>query len=391
MWVLTGLFVLALAGTLTSSVYSALALCAALYYRRESATFTAVTGTPASLSVVKPLHGEGPDLEQNLLTFYRQKHSEFELIFSARRLDDPALEVVRRLADLYPQATTRIIASGEPEWPNARAFSVNASIAEAEHPTLVITDSDVRVPEDFLQRVAAPLEDRSVGLVTCLYRGVSLGGFWTDLEGLGMSVELMSNVLIANMLKGMDFALGPATATTKERLRAIGGLAETGFYYADDFALGKLMHRSGMRVVLSPVVVEHVVPRTTFSGSFQHQVLWLKNNRFLRLREHTGVVLIFAMPFAILGCIQEVSVGRLLLAFAWLLWGCVSCVLRSVVVGWGIVADRAALTKCWLYPLRDLIGFATWIATWFGNEVSFRGEKYELLRGGKVRRLSSRP
>lgn len=249
-----------------------------------------------------------------------------------------------------------------------------------------MADSDVRVPSEFLRRVAAPLRDPSVGLVTCLYRGVSSGGLWTDLEALGMSVELMCNVLVADMLNGMDFALGPATATRRENIAAIGGLHETGLYYADDFVLGNLMHRNGLRVVLSDTVVEHVVPRSSFLQSFRHQVLWLKNNRFLRLPGHLGVGLTFAIPFSALGCVLAASAGKTMAAALWLLLGIGNSVIRSVSVGWGIVRDREALRKAWLYPLRDCIGFGTWVATWFGETVTFRGERYILQKGGKIRR-----
>ncbi|MCU1293963.1 MAG: putative ceramide glucosyltransferase [Bryobacterales bacterium] len=387
---LIALLVLAIAGTLGSSGYTVLALRAASHFKRERGRSARRSNTSEPLSVLKPVHGEGAGLEQNLLTFYQQQHPNFELLFSARTLTDPALEIVRRLARRFPEVPTRLIASGEPEWPNARAYSVNALIAEARYPTIVVTDSDVRVPPDFLQSVVTPLEEEGVGLATCLYRGVSLGGIWTDLEALGMSVELMSNVLIANMLNGMDFALGPATATTRERIDQIGGLAELGFYYADDFALGNLMHRTGLKVVLSDTVVEHVVPTSSFGESFRHQVLWLKNNRFLRPREHVGVGLTFAMPFTILGCVLGLAAEHRALAIFWLIWGVANCMTRSVAIGWRVIKDRKALTRCWLYPMRDSIGFATWIATWFGNKIVFRGEKYILLKGGKIQRLSSR-
>jgi ceramide glucosyltransferase len=137
--------------------------------------------------------------------------------------------------------------------------------------------------------------------------------------------------------------------------------------------------------------VEHVVPTSSFGESFRHQVLWLKNNRFLRPREHMGVGLTFATPFTILGCVLGLATEHRALAIFWLLWGVANCMTRSVAIGWRVLDDRKALTRCWLYPIRDLIGFATWIATWFGNQMVFRGEKYILLKGGKIQRLSSRP
>ena len=385
---LIGLLALALTGTLASSIYSVLALRAASHFRRERDRAAPHSETAEPISVLKPVHGEAAGLEENLLTFYQQQYPNFELVFGARDLSDPALTVVRRLAARFPNVRTRIVASGEPTWPNARAYSVNALFNETSNRTLVVTDSDVRVSPDFLQSVIRPLSKPEAALVTCLYRGVSLGGIWTDLEALGMSVELMSNVLIANMLKGMDFALGPATATHRERIEEIGGLEETGLYYADDFALGNLIHRSGLEVVLTDTVVEHVVPQASFLDAFRHQVLWLKNNRFLRPVEHIGVGLTFAMPYAIFGCCVCLLGRHALSGLAWLLWGMANCAVRSVGIGWKVVRDRQAKRRAWLYPMRDLIGFATWIATWFGNQIVFRGEKYVLLKSGKVRRHS---
>jgi ceramide glucosyltransferase len=386
--VLTFCLIVAVIGTISSWIYCLLAQRAAAHFKKtQAAVIPKQRRQP--ISVLKPVHGEESGLEENLVTFFEQNHPDFELLFCARTLDNPALNVVRRLASRFPHVRTRIIASGEPAWPNARAFSVNALIAQASNPTVVITDSDVRVDRNFLSEVVGPISEPEVGLVTCLYRGVSLGGLPSDLEALGMSVELMSNVLIANMLNGMDFALGPATATTRAHIDRIGGLQESGLYYADDFALGNIIDQSGLQVVLSPAVIEHVVPKNSLLSSLRHQLLWMKNNRYLRPRGHIGVGLTFAMPYAMLGCCASWMMGHHIEAFAWLLSGIINCLTRSILIGWGVVSDPAALHRAWLYPLRDLLGFGVWLSAWFGNKIHFRGDQYILLHSGKVQRVSS--
>jgi ceramide glucosyltransferase len=380
------LLLLAFVGTLSSIVYCFLAVRAASGFKENHNADPGARATEP-ISVIKPVYGEDPGLEQNLITFYEQNYPEFELLFCSRWPDDPALAVVRRLAVRYPHVSTRIVTSGEPTWPNARAYSVNTALAEAAHSLVVITDSDVRVGNNFLADIARPLEDRSVGLVTALYRGVSLGGFWSNLEALGMSVELMSNVLIANMLHGMDFALGPATATRREHIEKIGGLEESGRYYADDFALGKFIDQSGLKVVLADSSIEHIVPTSTFAGSLRHQMLWMKNNRYLRPKGHLGVGLTFAMPYALLGSLAAWASGHLVLSVAWLACGILNCVIRCVAVGWQVVDDQEALRRAWLYPARDLFGFIVWLGTWFGNKINFRGDRYVILHSGKVQRV----
>src|SRR5262249_14551021 len=151
-----------------------------------------------------------------LESFFRQDYPEFELIFGVRQDSDPALEIVRSLQRKYPHVKVQVISSGEPAYPNAKVFVMERMLAAAVGSYLVITDSDVCVKPDCVRRVVAPLLDPDVGVVTCLYRGVPAGGLWSKLEAMGMSVEMPSGVLVADMLEGMRFALGPTMATRKD-------------------------------------------------------------------------------------------------------------------------------------------------------------------------------
>src|SRR5438477_8403227 len=136
----------------------------------------------------------------------------------------------------------------------------------------VITDSDVYVQPDCLKRVVAPLLDPAVGVVTCLYEGLPAGGVWSVLEALGMSVELSSGVLVANMLEGMRFALGPTMATRKDVVEGMGGMPALADYCADDYVLGYQAHASGKEVVLSRHVIDHVAMNTSAEASLLHQI-----------------------------------------------------------------------------------------------------------------------
>lgn len=369
-----GLLAIAFAGTIASSIYLVLVLLAV----QPSNTPAAAQSQSPPISVLKPLHGLEPGLEHNLKSFFEQDYPGFEIIFGVRALSDPALEAVTRLSTQFPHVRVKVVAGGEPLWPSARAWSVHRMIPEAANEILVITDSDVRVESDFLKRVHAPLS--SAGLVTCLYRGLPLGGFWSHLEALGMSVELMSGVLVANMLEGMKFALGPATATTKQALEAIGGMEEPGRHFADDFVLGGRMAASGRAVVLSDHVVEHAVPPCSFQQSFRHQLLWAKSSRFSRPWGHIGSGLTFAMPYAILGA----AVIHGWVALAWVGLGAANRILQCLAAGWGVVRDPRAKRLCWLYPVRDLLGWFVWICSFFGRTVYFRGGKYRLTRTGSL-------
>jgi len=176
------------------------------------------------VTIFKPVHGIEERLERNLESFFQQDYPAYEIIIGARSADDPAIKLAERLRARYTQVKSRIVISGPPEWPNAKVFTLDKMIPLSENVFYVVSDSDVRVEPDFLRSVIPPLFDRRLGLVTCLYRGEPSADFWSSLEALGMSVEMPSGVVMADMLEGIRFALGPAVALRRDALDAIGGI-----------------------------------------------------------------------------------------------------------------------------------------------------------------------
>ncbi len=379
---------IALLGTLTSTVYLFLVLAAALRFHLRSRRAESPVN-PAELpplSVLKPVHGAEPRLDQNIASFFSQSYPDYELIFCARHLTDPAMKVVDQVqVSTRSRVQARKIECGEPPWVNPKIWSLDALLYAAVHPCIVITDSDVRVGENFLCNVAMPLRDPSIGIVTCLYRGVPTGGPWSRLEAIGMSVEMSSGVLVADMMEGMQFALGPCMATKKAAVAAIGGFSELADYLADDFVLGNWISRAGLKVVLATEIIDHVVTNGAFLPSMRHQVGWARSTRFSRPMGHLGSVLTFAMPFAILGCVSESLLGNWRLGLGVLAWGIVNRIVQALAVGWGIVKDRESRAWSLVYPVRDLMGFLFWLWSYLSNDVRFRGEIYTLYGDGKIR------
>jgi ceramide glucosyltransferase len=255
---------------------------------------------------------------------------------------------------------------------------------------MVITDSDVVVKPHFLRNVAITfLNDPVAGGLTCLYRGNAEGlGFWALLEGLGMSVEMTAGVLVADMLEGMRFMLGPCMAVRKEVLKSIGGFERLGRYYADDFMLGNLI-ANHHRVVLSDQIIDHCIVNNSFAHNFSHQWNWTKSTRFSRPLGHLGTGLTFAMPFGLLGLLGGCLDGKPLLGLVLLVWAYLSRVLLCLVAGRWIVKDPDAYKFCWLYPLRDLMGSILWAASYLSRRVGWRNDRFILEGHGIVRKVSA--
>ena len=280
-----------------------------------------------------------------------------------------------------------IVLSGYPVWPNAKVFSLAKMIAKSSDDYFVISDSDVKVRPEFLRNVIAPLLEPRNGLVTCLYQGVPAPDFWSKLEALGMSVELPSGVMTAEMLEGMKFALGAVMAIRRDALERIGGIAETKDYYSDDFVLGNLVaEKAHLNVVLSHYTsVDHVLTAQTFRKTFSTQLRWMRSTRYSRPKGHVGTGLTFSTPFGILGLISAGTLGWWPLGIAACAWGYLNRVVQALVIGWSAIGDRRALTGALVYPLRDLLGFVVWIASYMGgNTFNWRGELYKFTPGGRI-------
>jgi ceramide glucosyltransferase len=393
LYVLLGLAVF---GLVTSTVFAGMVLAAVPGYLHERrlalAQLEARPGYTPPLTLLKPLHGAEPGLEAHLATFFEQDYPEYEILFCARTAEDAGLETARRVAARYPRIPAKFLfTGGEPDYINAKAASMEKMEAAAAHQILVISDSDVRVTPDYLRAVALPFALSRVGAMCCVYRGVAAPrnesglGLWARLEAVGMSVEMTSGVLAARAMEGMQFVLGPTMAFRRETIRRMGGFQVTADYCADDFVLGNETFKLGQTVVLSHHAIDHMVINSTMVASLKHQTRWMKSTRFSRPAGHFGTALSFSLPFGLLGCAAAALMGRPWWGLGLLGWSVATRLALAIAVGRGVVGDTSWFGLLVLYPLRDLMGFGFWAASYWGSRILWRGRVFELLPGGKMR------
>ena len=391
---LYALLALAVFGLITSSVFTGMALAAVPRFRRERleayAAMDREPGFTPPLSLLKPLHGAEPGLAENLSTFFQQDYSAYEILFCTRSASDAGLAIARQVAARFPEIPVQFLSTGgQPDYINAKASSMELMETAARHEILVISDSDVRVTPDYLRSVAMPFVNPRVGGLTCPYRGVAAeGGLWARLEAVGMSVEMTAGVLVARSLEGMQFTLGPTMAFRREIIHRMGGFRVTADYCADDFILGNEAYNLGQVVVLSHHAIDHIVINTSFWQSMLHQVRWMKSTRFSRPKGHFGTALTFSMPFGLLGFASGLALGHVAVAVAFLAWAIASRLALSVAVGKAVVGDRSWLNLLVLYPVRDLMGFLFWAASYTSSTIHWRGRKFQLLPGGRMRAVN---
>jgi ceramide glucosyltransferase len=375
----------ALVGTLSSAVFLGLALLGVIRFRSDARKQLSSVPDDAHLppvSVLKPVHGLEAQLKENIESFFRQDYPDYEILFAADEADDPALDVVREVCARYPRIRSRVLVTGTP-WPNPVVYSFHCLAEAAAHEILITTDSDVEVGPRYLREIVSPLLDPQVGMVTCVYRGKNAAGFFSGLTAIGMSVEMTAGVLVANLLEGMKFGLGPTTAVRKDSLASIGGYTALRDYIAYDFAIGNLMAKAGYQVVLSGHIIDHVVNQKSFRRMWQNQLRWAQTTRYSRPKGHFGSGLIFAIPYGILGffaagLLGHWGIGALLLGVAVL-----NRLAEAWLVGWMVVRDPQVRRAPWLYPLRDLLGFLVWFASYLNLRYVWRDSRFE-LKGTRI-------
>jgi len=383
------LFYVALLGTITATIYCLMVLAAALRFglRRRRERRAPATFLPA-LSVLKPLHGTEPGMERNLETFFEQDYPEFELLFCARQETDDGLMLARRVGARYPHVDAHYVTCGEPmpKFHNAKVYSLEKLDSVARHELFITSDADVRVTPDYLRRMVQNLKDPHVGLASCVYLGTTEGGFASQLDAVGKSVEMTSGVLVADMIEGTKFALGATMAVRKKSFRDVGGFGELGQFYADDFVLGNRLAKQGTGVLLASHVIRLMVQDSPFWLSFRNQLRWMQSTRRSRPWGHFGSGLTFAMPFGLLGLLWSLLSGHSVLGLLWLGGAVVNRWLQAGAI-LRVMGDADWFHGMVIYPLRDLLGSILWLGSYGGDRFYYRGKIYKLKDGGQVEAL----
>lgn len=333
------------------------------------------------VSILKPLKGTDPDIYESFRSHCLQDYPDYELIFGVSDPDDPAVELVRRLQQEFPQRTIQLIVCPKVLGTNMKVSNLVQMLPHARFDHLIVNDSDIKVEPDYLRRVIAPFADEHVGMVTCLYRGIAGKTLGSRLESIGISTDFSAGVLAARVLEGIHFALGSTLAFPRRALNAIGGFEPLVDYLADDFELGARISAAGFEVRLSDIVVDHHLPDYSLDSFLQHQLRWARSTRDSRRWGYTGVVLTFGVPWALLAVL--LAWGQ---AWAWGVLG-LALALRiamAIEVGSRVLRDPQVRREIYLVPVRDIAALLVWIASYAGHTVSWRGDLF-VLKNGKLR------
>lgn len=330
-----------------------------------------------AVTVLKPLHGAEPRLQGNLATLLTQDHAgPVQLLCGLADGADPARSAVEALQRDHPQADIALVVDPARHGANGKIGNLINMMPAAQHPVLVLSDSDMSVGPDYLPVLLATLARPGVGAATCFYRGRGDAGFWSQI-----SAGIISHVALPDMVIGYTTGLarpcmGSTIALRRDTLDAIGGFARFADVLADDHAIGAAVAELGLRVEIPRLLLTHACAETSFGALWRQKLRWAATIRGLQPWGYLGSVITRPLPLALLAIPFAPAVG-----------GLAAIAALAVRLAVALRVDRKGGTRSvalWLLPVIDSVDFLVFAASFTVRKIDWRGNALTIEHDGRI-------
>lgn len=320
------------------------------------------------VTIIRPLCGIEPWIEETLASSFALDYQHYELIFCVAQADDPVIPVVRRLMAAHPGISSRLLLGDDRISDNPKLNNCVKGWQDARFDWVVLADSNVLMPESYIQQLLMGWRP-DTGLVCSTPIGSRPTGFWAEVECAFLNTLQARWQYVGESL-GLGFAQGKSMLWRRDFLEARGGIKALAAEIAEDAAATKLVREAGLHVHLVPSPFEQPL------GYRTARQVWVRQTRWARLRRVTfplffapeiftgaAIPLLAGAYFAAVG--QDSTTAILtLLALVW--YGTECAFAKSK--GWHV---------SWRYPIvcftRDCLIPAVWAYAWIGKNVVWRG------------------
>jgi len=376
------LFALSAIASFIASIYVLFTFVGIRRFRRRWRNPTQAAFSPP-VTLLKPLCGLDYELFENLRSFCEQNYPCYQVVFAVRTADDPAVGVVKRVMAEFSDRDIELVVDPRVHGANLKVSNLINSFSAAKHDIIIISDSDMRVCPDYVAQISKSFGDAQVGVVTCLYRGVSAGNFLSDLACLQINEWFLPSVLASGLLQGDRYCFGATMAIRRDVLTRAGGLESLANVLADDHMIGKIALKQGYRIELSPYVVDNPTQEHSFRALFAHELRWARTIWILNPGGHIFSFLINTISVAIIATLINDSTLDVDLIEAAVV--ALAVVLRLALhrtVSRALDVPRPA--PYWMIPLRDILSFVIWAASFLSRDVRWRGKRFRTRPDGTL-------
>lgn len=343
--------------------------------RHTGVSVAAPEGMP-SVSIVRPVRGIEHYDAVTLASTFELDYPSYEILFCVARADDPAAQLVEKLIARYPNVPARLLVGEDLGSSNPKLNNVAKGWAAATSEWIVIADSNVLMPRDYVQRLLLSWR-KPVGVVCAPPIGSHPDGFWAEVECAFLNTY-QARWQYATDTLGYGFCQGKSMLWRRSELDAAGGIAALASEIAEDAAATKIVREAGRIVRL----VDR--PFAQPLGLRSARTVWSRQLRWAQLRRQsfplqfipeivTGIFPpLLAAGYAVASFDEE--------ALPWAIGG-----LLAVWLGceaWLAHAARWHLT--WRSPItwlvRDLLLMAIWVGAWVKRSYDWRGNRVVVLK-----------
>lgn len=324
------------------------------------------------VSILKPLKGLDDGLFDNLESFCRLDYPSYEIIFALQDMNDPAYKVARKVKERHPQADISIVVERCGRGLNPKVNNLMPAYRESKHDYILISDSNVRVEEDYLKAIVGHMEDPGVGLVSNLIRGTGGRTMGAVFENLHLNSFVIGSVCFLERFLRMPCVVGKSMLMRKADLEAIGGLNAFRNVLAEDYLMGSMMKERGKKVVASSHLINNVNEYSGIRRFLDRHIRWGK----LRWRIG-GPRYAFELMgnIVFMSCVPLVTEGLSRATLSLALLVSLLKVLGDWYVGRTIRAGMHPLIYL-LSPFKDLLIGAAWFVPLVSRTVAWRGNRY---------------
>ncbi len=337
-------------------------------------------GNGPPVTIIRPVRGLDACEERTLRSTFELDYPAFEIVFCCAEADDAAVPAVRKLIGEHPHVLARLLVGEDHISENPKLNNVMKGWRAARHDWIVMADSNVDMPRDYLQRLLAAWRP-DTGLVSAPPIGRAPQGVGGDLECAFLNTYQARWQYVADTL-GAGFAQGKNLLWRRRDLDAAGGPPALAGEPAEDAAATKLVRGLGLRVRLVDGAFPQPLPFKTMTQVWARQVRWARLRRatfpLLFALEIASGLAAPLLAIAVAGTALDLDAVTVAAAYAAVWFGAEAALATGA--GWHLTW-RSAL----MWPVRELMLPALWVQAWFGNSFSWQGRAMTAERSLRTR------
>jgi len=326
-----------------------------------------------SVSIVRPLCGIDNYAAETLRSTFDLDYPQCEILFCVASAQDPVLPLVQDLIAGNPGSPAQLLIGDDRGSMNPKLNNVLKGWHAASHDWIIIADSNVLMPRDYVQRLFASWR-ADTGLVASPPIGCRPDGIWAEIECAFLNTYQARWQYLVDSF-GFGFAQGKTMLWRRADLDRAGGIKTLAKEVAEDAAATKIVRDAGLKVRLIDQPLAQPLGRRSAAEVWNRQLRWARLRR--------ASFLIYFLPEILSGgVLPMIAVALLAHAFALPPALCVAGFIAFWYGGEMILAAAAGWNVPMLYPFygfaRDLLLPALFVSALRGNDFVWRGNEMQV-------------